>query len=331
MHRQILIDCLPGLAAIVVALVVLRVLVRLSGARWDVRRLKEVHACQDGGVQSLAFVLTLPLFIVIVQFIVQVSQLMIGVMVVNYSAYAAARSAAVWVPAHVEIDGYDHELENKLPPPITESRPLVLRYVGGESDTYKYDRIFAAAVLACAPVAPSRDLGYDLDGSAREVQDAAKTMYGILDPASARNDRIPDRVENKVAYSYWNTAVRIEFVDKDSRRGPTYNPRRLVRRELPNGEVVYERVWDPHEVGWQDPITVTVTHEFALLPGPGRFLSKFLVRADGRPDRVSGRINQREDERGERLYTTPIVASATMTNEGFKPAITYVQEGCNCD
>ena len=53
-----------------------------------------------GQRQSLSFVLTLPFFIMILLFIVQVSQLMIGQIVVEYAAFAAARAAAVWIPAY---------------------------------------------------------------------------------------------------------------------------------------------------------------------------------------------------------------------------------------
>ncbi len=79
-----------------------------------------------------------------------------------------------------------------------------------------------------------------------------------------------------------------------------------------------------------DPIRLTVTHDFALLPGPGRFLAKFIVRADGEPDRVSSRVEIRGGP-GDSVpwtrpsYTVPISASATLTNEGFKPLLAYEQ------
>ena len=56
-------------------------------------------------MQSLSFVLTLPLFIMVMMMIVQVSQLMIGMVVVHYAAFAAARSAAVWIPAAMRRAG----------------------------------------------------------------------------------------------------------------------------------------------------------------------------------------------------------------------------------
>lgn len=328
MNRPILEACLPGLVALVAAFVVLRLLVRLSGARFDWRRLRGLHRCQDGGVQSLAFVITLPLFLVIVMFIVQVSQLMIGIVVVNYAAFAAARSASVWIPAHVmrspTLDEYaaEGDAENRLPPPPWNPPPI--EYLGGDEDdsyvdgrytynSYKYERIFATAVLACAPIAPSRDYGYELEGPALEVSDAAKSVYRAVNPASERNRRTPRRLGNKIAYSYWNTVVQLSFADKNSRSGPTYSP---PTQPSPTG------YW---ELGWQDPVTVTVAHRLALLPGAGRFLAKYIVRPDGGADLTAATIGQPEPPNGEPLYTVNITAAATMTNEGFKPVLTYVQ------
>jgi hypothetical protein len=79
------------------------------------------------------------------------------------------------------------------------------------------------------------------------------------------------------------------------------------------------------EIGWQDPITVYVTHQFALLPGPGRFLAAKLIRADGLPDRVSSRINTTSLDATHSVYTTQIQATATLTNEGWKSVKPLVQ------
>ncbi len=322
MHRQILIACLPCLIALAAACVALVLTARLSGARFDWRRLRRIHACQEGGVQSLAFVLTLPMFIVIAQFVVQVSQLMIGVMVVNYAAFASARSAAVWAPA--SVGGL---AENKLGQPIEEGVPAVLtQHSPLLIDHPKFQQIFKAAALACVPVSPSRDLGEELDSTNQNAADVTRAMYAVLVPKSEGNSRIGPRLDNKIAWSYAHTAVRVTFVDKNSRRGMTYNPRELVRDVDPlTGEETTFRNWDHHEVGWEDPITVQVTHELALLPGPGRFLAKYLVRADGEPDNVADRIKQTTGPSRERIYTTSIWATATATVEGVRSVVPYAQ------
>ena len=344
MHRAILEACLPCLLALAASFAALSAVVRLSGARWNWRRLRRLHACEKGGVQSLAFVLTLPIFIVIVLFIVQVSQLMIGTMVVNYAAFAAARSASVWVAANVVGDGDTiDEPANVLPLPFADDNPVLLVSAGSTlaegANTYvwecyaggsgagsafrsvKYEKVFAAAAMACVPLAPSRDLGNENTLYTGPIVETAKSLYRTMVPGSQSNQRIPKRLENKIAYSFGNTAVRLAYVDKDSLQGPTYKVNFVPGLD---GQPIYTPI--ENEVGWQDPLTVTVTHNFALLPGPGRFLSKFLVRADGRPDLVSPRIAQQTASNNERLYTTPIWASATMTNEGFKSVMPYVQE-----
>jgi hypothetical protein len=343
LNRAVLEALIPPLIALVISFVLLRLVIRFSGAKLDLKRLRRIHSCEHGGVQSLSFVITLPLFIMIVMFIVQVSQLMIGLMVIQYSAFAAARSAIVWTPAHVEQgDGYVEEFENVLPPPLEEGTPITMSYdgdftvspsAGGDyAASYKLNKMFAAAVLGIAPVCPSRAMvepvAYEQGGIAEEVIEG---IYERLDPESyASNPRIADRIRNKLAYAWRNTQLTLSFVDKDTYNGPTYNPRVL---QIVNGVIVtngagqWDRYWNEHEIGWQDPLTLTVTHEFALLPGPGRFLAKYLVRSDGQDDRTSTRITTQTGGAVLRpTYTVTMSASATMTNDGFKPLLTYLED-----
>ncbi len=350
MNRALIEAIWPLILALAVALVLLVLVCRISGAQIKWRRIARLHKCQQGGVQSLSFVLTMPVFIMIVLFIVQISQLMIATMVVHYAAYAAARSASVWIPAQILGDfDMDDEAENVLPAPIREDNPVMLaydqQYVSPESQDYdvweyngtsgfidrtrKYERIFTAAAMACAPLAPSHDWNYDNGLQISPVIDATQRMYAATVPSSRSNERIPQRLANKLSYSFLNTTVLISFVDKNTLRGPTYNPRVPVRLEdgevlrTPEGEVV--RSWNPHEIGWQDPLTLTVTHHFALLPGPARFLSSRLVRADGLPDQTRDRIRPTTTGNDRQLYVTDIRASATITTEGIKSVVPYLQ------
>ncbi len=316
MHRAILIQCLPAFIALTACFLALSGLVKFSGARLNLRRLRELPECQDGGVQSLSFVMTLPLFIMIVMLIVQISQLMIGMIAVNYAAFAAARAALVWIPA--EVGGL---AENKMPG-LTADRPL--RLVGADSYSIneKQSQILSAAALACAPISSSRDLHSELTPQALIAAEVTQALYLSMVPDSSRNSRIPRRLENKLAYSYANTWVEIRFRDKDTVAGPTYNPWVPVRVD---GQL-WRREWDPNEVGWQDPITVTVYHNFALLPGPGRFLAKHIVGSNGAEDRVSRRIQRSTAPSGDAVYTTLISASATLTNEGLKSILPYEEQ-----
>ena len=355
--RVILDDCRPALYALGVALLLLVVVIRVSGCRLDLGRLGQLHRCQRGGVQSLSFVLTLPVFVMIVMFIVQVSQLMIAQVVINYAAYGAARSIAAWVPQHViEIEPQDQSTDpfglgphyqnlirdNRLRPGTS----FGYQYIGGSREDgfvggvdgqatesiYKLDYPFRSAVAACAAISPSRQLGLNLTSDAQEHFLATRTAWQqFAGPnASAASNA---RLYSKYCYSYWNTEMWVQFQNLDSNIGPTYNP-------LNNPAHQYL----PNEIGWRDPITVTVRHNLALLPGPGRFLAKFLVRPGGPPDMVSRRISRWAGPRrrvdgqagnsaagtahdpryNQRVYATTIWARATVTNDGVKSLVPYV-------
>ncbi len=362
--QVILDDCRPALIALCAAVVALVVVIRVSGCRFDIRRLSQLHHCQRGGVQSLSFILTLPMFVMLVMFIVQVTQLMIGQVVINNAAYGAARSLAAWVPQQVGLDHLQLQnviFDNRLSP----SQSVGYYYVGGSrqdgfvggvggqttENIAKLEFPFRSAVAACATISPSQHLGLELTGKAQDhflaTQDAWQHFVG---PAVAGSNA--SRLYNKYCYSYWNTELWIRFTDanvqyppgeatRDSRQGPTYNP---YLHDFQNIDDKYR--WKPYEIGWRDPITVTVRHNLALLPGPGRFLAKHLVRSDAPSDLVSHRISQWAGPRrqhnpendgdsgdtstphdpryNKRVYTTAIWARATIVNDGIKSLVPYV-------
>jgi len=330
-HRAILEACIPLFIALAIGFVLLWCVAKVSRARIDLGKLRCLHRCQHGGVQSLSLVLTLPLFIMIVMFIIQVSQLMIGLIVVNYSAFATARSASVWVPA-----GTSEQDENMMPEPIwNEDYPdktLARQPIQGTSIeirqakaelSMKYRRIFSAAVLSCAPISPSRDLGFASQD--QDLVDSAQRFYQALDAGYDTNRRIPIRIANKIRYSANNTWVRLRFLewDTDRERYPTYNP--LDPMDTDRDGFIDTYGFQRDESDWQNAIEVTVFHDFALLPGPGRFLAKYIVRADGQTDRTAERIDTSGAPNGRPLYTTLLTATATMTNEGIKSVLPYEQ------
>lgn len=176
MSRELIIACAPFLAGIALSVLALRFLLAICGARFRLLQLRRLHRDEHGAVQSLSFVLTLPPFLMIMLFIVQLSQLTLGRLMVEYSAFAAARSAIVWIPASL---GDDFESENRI---------SYRMYVGDTTDDAgnlfavyevlpegpKVDKIRLAAVQALMSICPSRDLGIALDDS------------GIAAAASAR-------------------------------------------------------------------------------------------------------------------------------------------------
>lgn len=312
----------------------LKIILAIGVASFDWKRLLRVHACQQGGVQSLSFVLTMPAFIMVVLLIVQVSQLMIAQMVIHFAAYAGVRSASVWLPAAV-LDSTNEgntfaEVENRLCDAPTSADGYYTDYeITSTSSSIKLWKIRAAVIQALTSLCPSRNVGAR-GQMARlpELATANQQVYSSLVPASLSNSKIATRVLNKLNYADQNTRVVVEWFDsgdpngRDSLNYFSYNVRNHTN---PNTD--YQSNFRETEIGWQDPITVYVIHQFALLPGPGRLLAAKLVRADGLPDRVSPRINSTSLDGSHSLYTTQIQASATMTCEGWKSVKPIVQPG----
>lgn len=323
MNRAVLEACCPWLLLLVVAAAAACSLTWRCGRRPTLRSLKGLHADEGGGVQSLSFVMVLPIFIMLMLFIVQLSQVLIGTIVVHYAAFAAARSAVVWVPARFEpydplndgqFDSFGPYLrENQVGPLLSVVGPGqggTIYRIGSRSQ--KLERIETAAVLACLPICPSRRT--TIGAAQHPAAGVVERLYRTLAPGAAANPQVNVRLRNKLAYSLAATSVDVTFLHRDDE--PPLGPYLLRTDDGVDLERFY--VW---EVGWQDPITITVTHQFALLPGPGRFLSRSLATAE-QPDALARKIRLRE---GVSVY--PITATVTLGNEGEKPVLPYVQSG----
>ena len=318
MQQAILEAWIPLIIALIISFVLLRLCTAIIGARWMPTRFASLYHCEQGSVQSLGFVLTMPFLIMIVMFIVQVSQLMIGIVVVNYAAFASARSAAVWIPALVQQPS-GLQLENELPLDAAANIPVLLS--GNHPQllgSYKYQQIWKTAILGCLPICPSRETGAATPPFLSQTASSLTDVYTAMVPSAGNNAAIPARLQKKLAYAFANTTVKFLFIDKDSIDGPTYNPVEPVV-DL-DGSLA--TLWQPNEVGWQDPLQITVTHQYALLPGPGRLLARHLVPANGTSDTVSSRINEEDG-----TYKIAITGSITITNEGFKSLAPYLQQG----
>lgn len=325
MSRAVLMSCLPWLGLLLGSCIVLWLLARGSSARFDWGRLRRLHEDQVGSAQTLSFVLTLPLFVCVMLFIVQVSQLMIGQLMVEYAAFAAVRSAIVWIPANVGTDlepancvvSYyvDPEAPDQVYPILDPTSPNYGPTSGGltyviSPDGAKYRRVLTAAVLAVMPVCPSRDLGLAVPGEATAAAEVLKSVYRAMVPSAGANPRIDRRIQNKLAYACQNTAIEMRFYHTNEYPEPPLVP--------------YLQSPDPEqfrflrELGWQDTITVKVKHNLALLPGPGRMLARPVARPDGSPDTLASTIGQNGN-----VYVYPLTASATLGNEGEESVIRY--------
>jgi hypothetical protein len=360
MHRAVLQACAPWFLCLVIAVGLAGLLVQFCGGRWQWRRLRDLHADQQGGVQSLSLVLTLPIFLMLVLFIVQISQMMVAVMMVHYAAFAAARAASVWIPSDVTVDptfrddfvklqlGLNDEFlvadQLKGPPERanviqgqvvrSKNRPDVLLLEEGAGDEAlgaKFHKVALAATIPCLTISPSRDLnsGAQLPAGLNPTYDALLKLYPLMNPNARGNGRIPQRLKNKLAYSARFTRVSLEWLEvphpgKDVDVSPSYNP-----RNHPLSGSLDGAAWNANEVGFRDPVTVHVTHSFALLPGIGRILKMGMVWRDGdwtnknQDDSVASKISRQSQSRSDQLYTLDITASATFLNDGFKSLVRH--------
>lgn len=331
MMRAVLHAWLPWLAVLLACFLVAYLLVRLARARPRLGRLRQLHSDEGGAVQSLSFVLTLPFFIMVILLIVQVSQLMIGIVVVHYAAYASARSASVWIPARLPdpehencISSYslDPDAPDQVFPILNPEDPNYGPAEGGMTyvvhpGSPKYNKIASAAVLACMPISPSRPLGFDLRADAPMAAEVLKSLYASMAPESTANAKIPQRLHNKLAYSANNTFVEMRFYHKNEEPP-------LTTYVIPDAleEFAY------NELGWQDQVTIKVAHNMVLLPGAGRLLAGYILGYRGsdssaRPETGGspGGVQRREG-----YYTYPLHASIRMDIEGEKLVIPYTYE-----
>ena len=89
------------------------------------------------------------------------------------------------------------------------------RDLSGEPGSPKYQKIASAAVLACAAISPSRDLGFSVPGNVPNSGPALKSAYATLAPSSQSNAAVPGRLDHKLAYAWNNTTVEVRFFHKN--------------------------------------------------------------------------------------------------------------------
>ncbi len=193
-----------------------------------------------------------------------------------------------------------------------------MNYVVASSGA-KYEKVRAAAVLACTPISPSRDLGATLSAPATASADSVEVAYGAITSTATANTKLAERIRNKLAYAMANTAVTIGFFHGS--QDPAENP---LGTDFSSARLgTYFR---SNEVGWRDPITVTVTHQLALLPGPGRLLARRVVGPAGNADQLGAKIGGRQgraDNLYTDVYTYELSAAAMIGNEGERSVIPH--------
>jgi hypothetical protein len=190
------------------------------------------------------------------------------------------------------------------------------------------------------------------------VHTALDKAYGALagDTSAAPSEAISRRLKNKLAYSMANTFIEAEFFHPSDevplqkyyayyQVNPTYasstvsagdglgdagtdpgctDPACATSFNYKAAYLAEAESFHTNEMGWQDVITVHVRHNLALLPGPGRLLSRFVQDPSDGTDKIAETI-ETETQGKETLYTWPLVAWASASNEGEKPILRYTQ------
>ena len=351
MQRAILEACLPWLGLLAAAGLVLVLLTRLAGARFQLGRLAEVHRNEEGAAQTFAFAATLPFFIFLMVFVLQLVQLMIGTVVVHYAAFAAARAAIVWIPARVDAPYQDssgnvvQEQENCISARVLESGIPSLDAPGPGGVTHQIEinpnslkvrKIFTAAVLACMPISPSAALPSNPSQVAIVPGRLIETYLGMAQNLSG-NPKSTERLTNKLNYAAGHTRLQMSCYhpndEPDVALRADYDPvAQVVPASFTYGEqgqsapTSYIHYWRPfrefrsNEVGWQDAITVTVSHDMALF-GPIWPLAGMISMIPGSATHVYGPV-----ARVGEVTVCTLTAQATLGLEGEKSSIPYVCE-----
>ena len=321
---------LPWIAAALVAAAACRLLMWLGGGRWRPAKLRSLHADESGAVQSLAFVLTLPVFLLFAMFIVQVAQVMLGIMVVHYAAFAAARAAQVWVPGASELaEDPGAEGANRMEPlwPRLAAVADEEDEHGREEERYfltwldlepyardpqaKAYRVWMAAVVGCLPVAPSGDK-LPLDGRYERTAAALEELHRAT-LADGGGDRTGDRLRRKLGFATAVTRMGLEIVHPATDQD--------LHPEAPPGTRV-----EIDRYGWRDTFVVTLEHDMVLLPGPMRMVAAAAGNVgpdDLDPELPAGSVRERLSEgHGEYLYTLRAEAAASL--EGRRCVVPFV-------
>lgn len=201
---------------------------RLNGQPQAIRSPRRILArLRDSrGTVTLEFVLVFPIMLAIALMMLQTMLVMSGNIVLNYAAFAAARSAIVHIPRDLPDEG----------------EPANVYFSDGAAS--KHTAIRRAAVFAIVPASGRLSQGSMptdsfTNGWTQIFTDTGRTPPGWITAQG------PDRLR----YADAHTQITLNRTLVDSSHRVTLEP-------ISTGQY--------HQFGPRDPITVTVTHKLAL-------------------------------------------------------------------
>ena len=219
---------------------------------------------QIGAATAIDMVLTLPLFVAMMLFIIQMALVLHAYTVVQYSAYKAARSARVYV-----LDGDHAFLGLDLPEIIDAAISLpnagiILDSLLGDGTitglfSEVQERTNAAAMNQLVSISPATS-SYNVGGQGDSYDEVSVRQYLEAASVDYPTDYSINRVEPMMrkalyAYSDANTTVEFKFIDFD-------NP---LLQESEDVWRIYETIRNtPLHSQVDIPITVTVRYRYEL-------------------------------------------------------------------
>jgi Flp pilus assembly protein TadG len=271
---------------------------------WSIRWLRRLgrllHAAQvaaarpapDGqsGLATVEFALVFPFALMALLLVVQTALMVQANIVVNYAASCGVRAAVVWIPRPISTGAI-----------VTDPNAAsdTANWISSDSVlSPKFFRIQSAAALACWPISGQFSVEFTQNAAGSNpaavmtVGQALQLMHQVPGSQHTFNRFSDDDWLSKYLYSVMNTRVRVQ----------------RVAPVLP---------FRPHgNYGADDLVQVDVEHDFSLrIP--------FAQRVLGRRKATVGLFNLTLGDE-DRLYTTTIRGSATLSNEGrteFPPGI----------
>ncbi len=197
-----------------IAMVCLVGLYILAGTAWRLGRTRRENRPRptEAGTAAIEFALLFPFALMIVLVMIQSMLLAVGNLAVHHAAYAAARSAVVWVPENLSHDE---------PRNITAS----------PESSAKFHRVRLAAVYAVMPVsAGNGGPGGSDPGSAAIIQDGLERFWQLYGSSAPR--WVQTMLEGKCHYAWNFTEVSLSPPSDGNAYGDHETLRVQVRHTL---------------------------------------------------------------------------------------------------
>jgi len=215
----------PLILAIFCGLILLGIVFSMLKAAGKAKRsIKEIRGDEDGQAMT-EFVITFPLLLFITLCIMQLSLIYTARLVVNYSAFSAARAAIVIIPSIVGA-----EAEGSIDPEVDDGKLNIIRNAARLSCTPIAARASTVAssfyiAIAGHRIYPLQEIGDFLGGALNNIGDTLNSFFNAI--GVHNGGKMATIAIDKYLYSYLFTQVQLlddDFKKIESSTSYTTNP-----------------------------------------------------------------------------------------------------------